>query len=458
MIVIKEQKRQSETYYTKETYNSKNALIYSETIYLKSAIIENKDRLKYFVLYDENMLPIRDVFRFLNYESSSKSISSREKSLYALRLLYMFGKIINKKISYLSKSDIGNLINFLRGYSLDGQLISFQLKTERNDETINGYFSVWRKYMEFLNLKNSLFIKKSEIQTYVLTLDNDNDMTVIPYESRVKSPSKNEEVPMYISLEEFKNIISLVRKRYSKREECIIRLMYQCGLRIGEVLGLTADDLVTETVENQCVAVGYLRNRLTDKKYQMAKTCMKVKSRKQYRLKEYIKYGFQKVIIPMDLYDLINEYIDEAHVYARENKQNNYYKYTIADRVRKTEEFEDDNYYIFLNSLGKPLSAHLWNCTLREIYKKVNISVDEDVRENNLNHKLRHGYAMYNVIYLNVNILELKEKMRHRSLASVTHYYRPTLSDKIKLKEEFTKDLYSVIPELNLSLMKGIYK
>lgn len=451
MIIIKEQKRQSETYYTKETYNSKNVLIYSEIIYLKSAIIENKDRFKYFVLYDENMIPIRDVFRFINYESSSKSINSREKSLYALRLLYMFEKIINKNISCFNKSDIGNLINFLRGYSPDGQIISFQLKTERNAETINGYFSVWRKYIEFLNLKDSLFLKKSENKTYILTLDNDNDMPVTPYESGVKSPSKNEEVPMYISLEEFRNIITLVRKEYSNREECIIRLMYQCGLRIGEVLGLTADDLVVETVKNQYVAVGYLRNRLTDKKYQMAKTCMKVKSKKQYRLKEYIKHGFQEVVIPMDLYDLINEYIDEAHVYARENKYKNYYKYAIADRVRKSEEFEDDNYYVFLNNLGKPISAHLWNYTLREIYKKVNISVDEDVRENNLNHRFRHGYAMYHVMYLKVKILELKEKMRHKSLTSVTRYYKPTLSDKIKLKEEFTKDLYSVIPELNLS-------
>ncbi|WPC42389.1 site-specific integrase [Clostridium sp. JS66] len=450
MIIIKEQKKQNATYYIKEIYNTKNILIYTEVIYLKSSIIENKKHLSYFILYDENMKPIREAFRFLNYGLNGKAINSKEKSLYALKLLYMFEKIINKSIECFNRTDISNLINFLRGFSPEGQVISFQVKTERNSETISGYFSVYRKYIKFLNLTESFFLKKSEKELKVLILENDKDMSVTPYELGSKPPCKNQEIPKYISVEEFKKILEIIRKYYSKREECIIRLMYQCGLRIGEVLGLTADDVVITKIGDDYVAVGYLRNRVTDKKDQMAKTCMKVTNKKQYRLKEYKENGFQKIIIPMDLYDLINDYIDETHVYAREHKRNNYYKYTIADRVSESEEYEDDNYYIFLNSLGKPLRSHLWNYTLRKIFEKSHISVDTNVRKNNLNHKFRHGYAMYNVNYLKVKILELKEKMRHKSLLSVSCYYQPTFSDKIKLKDEFTKDLYSVIPELNI--------
>ncbi|MFL0246570.1 tyrosine-type recombinase/integrase [Candidatus Clostridium stratigraminis] len=449
MIIVKEQKKSNENFYNVETYNQNNTLIYTEKIHLRSAIVE-KNKQTYFILYDENMLPIKQVFRYLNFSINALSINSREKGLHALKLLYVFSKIINKDIADFSKTDISNLIDFLRGFSPEGQVISFEITTSRNFETINGYFSVYRSYMKYLNLKDSLFLTKSEKEVTVMTSEYGVEMKINPYEITEKGPSVNDEVPMYISVEEFKSIISLIRKEYSKREECIVRLMYQCGLRIGEVLGLTADDLTIEKIEDEYVAVAYLRNRLSDKKTQLAKTCMKVIDKKQYKLKEYntINWGFQRVIIPMDLYDLLNEYIDEAHVNARENKHNNYYKYTIADRVRNSEEDEDDNYYVFLNSLGKPLLSPLWNHTLREIFKKTNISVDTDVRESNLNHRFRHGYAMYQVKYLNVKILDLQRKLRHRNVASVYCYYRPTISDEIQLKNEFTQELYTIIPEL----------
>lgn len=61
---------------------------------------------------------------------------------------------------------------------------------------------------------------------------------------------------------------------------CIIRLMFECGLRIGETLGLTSDDLVMEQEGNIFVSVAYITNRLSDNKDQQAKTCMKVKDEK----------------------------------------------------------------------------------------------------------------------------------------------------------------------------------
>lgn len=458
MKIIKEGKKQNETFYRIDTYNQNNMLIHTKDIYLKSVIVEMENNITYFILYDENMVPIRYVFRFLNYELDRMAINSREKSLHALKLLYVFSEIIDKDIINFNKSDISNLINFLRGFSSKGQEIMFELITIRNSETINGYLSVYRNYMKYLNANQSPFLSKVDKEVNVLTFENGTDMTITPYVLREKTPFINSEVPMYISVDEFRSILSFIRKDYSKREECIIRLMFQCGLRIGEVLGLTADDLVIEKVKDDYVAVGYLRNRLTDKKDQMAKTCMKVISKKQYRLKDYNtkNRGFQKIIIPMDLYDLINDYIEEVHIWARENKHDNYYKYTIADRVRKADEYEDVNYYIFLNSQGKPLLSHFWNYTLRGIFKKANIYVDTNVRRSNLNHRFRHGFAMYQVKYLNVKILELKEKLRHKSLSSVSVYYQPTIADQIDLKDKFINDLYSIIPELDLTSRKGI--
>jgi hypothetical protein len=50
------------------------------------------------------------------------------------------------------------------------------------------------------------------------------------------------------------------------------------------------------------------------------------KRREKYKSKEYktADYGYQKIIVPLDLYNLINEYIEEAHEKARNEKKENY--------------------------------------------------------------------------------------------------------------------------------------
>lgn len=58
---------------------------------------------------------------------------------------------------------------------------------------------------------------------------------------------------------------------------------------------------------------------------------------------------------------------------------------------------------------------------------------------------------MYQVKYRHLKALELMGKMRHRNLSSVQFYYKPTTSDEIELKTQFTEDLYTIIPELKLT-------
>lgn len=458
MILVREKKSGNASFYIIETYNENNQLILSVTIDFKSAIFPHENGFTYFILYDKNMNPISNVFRFLNYELSADSVNSREKALHALKLLYTYETITNTKIETFTRNDVTNLKHFLRGVSPKGQTISFELQTIRSVNTINGYLSIYRNYVTYLEYKNSYLLKKSSKTVQITLPDSEVEMQVEKYESSERTASQLPQVPRYISVEEFKKILKHIRENYGKCEECIIRLMFQGGLRIGEVLGLTGDDIVIEKIKSDYVPVVYLRNRVSDKKDQKAKTCKTPISQKQYKTKDYKTegYGFQRVIIPVDLYELINTYIEEAHGEAKNKKYDNYYKFTIADRVRNPDEYEDDNYYVFINSQGRPLSSHLWNERLRAIFEEVGIPVDKGTKEHNLNHRFRHGFAMFNVQFLHIKELELQRKLRHRNLSSVAIYYRPTISDEIELKTQFTEDLYKVIPELNLSnLNKG---
>src|SRR5699024_6989580 len=121
------------------------------------------------------------------------------------------------------------------------------------------------------------------------------------------------------------------------------------------------------------------------------------------------------------------------------NHPNNYFETNAADIT--TSEYNENNFYIFINSLGRPLSQASWNQIIRKIFKKTGIHLDKKERKHNLSHRFRHGFAMFNVQYLKLNEFELKQRMRHRSLQSVSTYFNPTINDQITLKNEFVDSL-----------------
>ena len=316
MIIIKEKHNDNEIFYESEILDNKKSFCTNE-IYYRS-VIRNKDGVTYMILYDTHMNPISDVFEFLNFYCSSQSINTRIKSLQALKFLYSFQSIVNKDLEDYKSADINEFKYFLRGYSYQGQSLSFEFSTLRNSETINGYLSVYRQFLNYLGKENEALNAKSPRTTLLSLPDCDVDYKVDRYRSNEKTPIKVVEVPRYINVDQFQQIIQLVRDKHTPREEIIIRLMFQCGLRIGEVLGITADDLVMEEIDDTYYPVLYIRNRLSDKFFQQAKTCMKVQNRKDYKSKSYkLKgYGYQKVVVPEDLFDLIDKYIEEYLWYS----------------------------------------------------------------------------------------------------------------------------------------------
>lgn len=462
MITINEYKTGNESYYEK-IIDIDGKEVSTEIIRPRAVVVPRNGRA-YYLNYDSNMHVKSDAFAYVNNVLAENSANTQIKAHAALKFLYAFEEIVGKSLVDFLPEDVISLKYFLHGYRPEGQIYTLNLLTVRSNDTVNGYLSVYRGYLQYLGIDNHpLFQTSGKITRSFQTIDNSLHKSV-SYKTNDRKPKKVVEVPQYISVEEFVRILEHVRKNYDLMTEIIIRLMFQCGLRIGEVLGLTADDLVMEDVQNlprrdayeykdTYIPIAYLRNRTTDEKYQNAKSCMKVISQKQYDSEEYNLYnnGYQFVVIPHDLFDLIDTYIEEAHVAARESSHDRYYEKTIADRVRPADEFEDDNYYVFINSIGAPLSASSWNATLREIFAECGITTDRDKRKKGLNHRFRHGFAMFNVQYCGVNATKLADLLRHNSLGSVMCYFRPTISDQIELKTASIEAMYEAIPELKRS-------
>ena len=154
MLTVREKRIGNEVYYIVGN-DDKKEVLFTETIHYRTANVETDGKI-YLVLYDSQMELQRDVFDFLNYGLERRSINSRDKALRALKMLFSYQTIIRKELKDFSKSDLDDFVRFLRGYSYKGQNITYEELTERSAETVNGYLSVYRAFLDYIGENNDI--------------------------------------------------------------------------------------------------------------------------------------------------------------------------------------------------------------------------------------------------------------------------------------------------------------
>jgi integrase len=420
--------------------------IYIDNLKIKEVFIQRitKEHMNYpyVFLLDSNCKVIEVVFEYLNHHCRENGQSGRDQAASALKLLYSFLEIKGKSIEQLDKNDIKFLSNFLQGIDTEGMIESYEFKTSRSISTHNIYFDAIRSFISAIEIPNKYFFEKRTIsfeKNGFGMLGHTKSKKIEKYKTnKSRHASFTTYVPKYISLEEYKRIIKYIDITNSVlklRNKIMIDLMYILGLRIGEVLGVTIEDLKPHN-DNKDAGILLLRNRVSDKKYQHAKGCLKVASKKIYESNSYKEenIGYQTIIITPKMMLQINEYIDESRdiLSFTDKKITNIYNYSIADSVEGT---GNENYYLFLNKNGAHLSISGWNKELKQIYNAVGIKIDRERKRDNLSHKLRHGMAMYLIELEKKEITYVQRKMRHKSIQSTLCYYNPKPETILKYNE-----------------------
>lgn len=410
------------------------------------------NRYTYLLLLDSNGKVIKQVFNYLNIFSRGEKENNRDQILSALKILYSFQELIEKEVSEFDRGDVILFSNFVKGRNYTGINESIEFISERSNTTYNTYFDIIRRYLTFCNKKNDYFFEK--VIVYVTKngfgfMSHTNTVKVEKFKTnKSNSSNKYEYVPKYINVDEYAKIyneIKAVNNEFQLRNLLLIDCLFKLGLRIGEVLGLTFEDIKQNSDYKEA---GYLilRNRTSDRKYQSAKGCMKVETEKDYQLGSYNTRdeGFQIVDLTPILMRRINEYIDDTrNIFSLTDKRiENLKKHAIADSVEKG---TNENFYLFLNKNFTPLSSSGWSKFLKQIYKNVGIKTDIGTKKDNLSHRFRHGYAMFLIDEMNYKIEQVKTKMRHKSIMSTLIYYNPrpkdTLKDTILIEESIDKKL-----------------
>ena len=446
--LISEKKDGRKTYYVVSTVNEHGEVLAQREV--KYPLYQlDYNGYQHFLLYDDAMTPVRDVYNYLNFEMQEKSYNTRSNSAHALRLLYCFLDITNRSISKLDQKAFGEFKYFIRGININPK--GYELITRRSNATVNVYFAIYRTFFKYIGIECPVLFDSRDVIVNS-TLDSGSKIKLKKYESNLKTNSRTERyVPKYISPDEFSKIYRHMMKAQDKQAQIIVHLMYGYGLRLGEVLGLTLEDVDEVLINDEYESVLWLRNRMSDKKFQCAKGLMHPMDKSDYTSPEYIKTS-----VKIRLNEYFNvELLTYLAAEFNEVSEHRQARMESAKADIVTDTFgQDENYYIFLNRYGKALSEQVWNNKLRQYFKECGLTVDLHHRENNLSHRFRHGFAMFHAKYSPnpVDVLRLQKLMRHHSMASTMIYYNPTPEDEREMKAKFQKDMYQRIPELG----KGI--
>lgn len=406
---IEEKKQGNHTYYVVSEYDENGSPVGDKRVVyhlVKSVMADGEYTI---FIFDQDGVDLKDAYRFLNYTKAGIAVSSRMALAKELRICLDYADIVQKPFNKFDYKDFIRLSNFLSGKCINTTETMYYLSADKNINSVNSTLRTLQQYMKSCHYRNQGLIDR------VVT--------------KGQLPSgKNAECPRFISYADMLKIHHYVMGDTSSTEEeklkydVIYRLMFDCGMRIGECLGSTIEDFEQGfDSEGELVHTLIIRNRVSDTMFQHAKRCMQVSSKDDYRSPNYSikKYGYQEVLVPETLYDDLIDYYDKATMrFYRKGKT-----MPIADSVKGS----DENYYIFANeAIPSPLDKRSFSEYTRNMFKAIGLSVDTEKRDLNLFHRFRHGFCMWLIYVKKLPLSQAIIYTRHRDVSGLQPYLNPT--------------------------------
>ena len=470
---IKAKKLNRHTYYISRNTFEDNKLNWRKTYY-RLEVLSEENGFKKYLLYDTSGNPVDDFYKYMNIVISSKGDAQRKRIAYSLKRLYECADIYEVDVKELDEGFMHILRAFLKGGIIDDR------KTTTNDGDTEIAFEHCRIYLEYYGykIKKNNFLVVSGLDTK--NKSNTMDLTLKPSDMFV---------PEYISDKEFAKLMDVMKKRprklYSEKfvngygdtkdykidddlaellgiersrntppiEDIeailIVTLMFTCGFRIGEVLGLTTEDI--KCFDNKKLIV--LRNRLSDEEGQHSKNIPHPRTVDDYKKSWYRNgKGRCEVEISDNIYDIIMSYrkkLLEPYIRIYDSPT------LLADSV---EESGIENHYIFMNTNGGRLNSMAWNRILRDYFDKAGIKRDREIKKSNLNHRFRHSYAIRIVAMFRESnkmhpdnppfgVADLARALRHRTISTCMRYFSWTMEHASEVLEAFSNDFKAEFPE-----------
>ncbi|PFJ72182.1 transposase [Bacillus cereus] len=350
------------------------------------------DNKKVYLLLDTNGLPVESVAKYMKYLHNKESSSNTLKT-YCTALKFYFTYLEQTGINYqqVSFEQLSNFVAWLRNpYESNKVVPHKKAKAKRSERTVNIYLTAITSFYDYLyrnDLVASDIVEKLMKKMFVGAGGN-GYKGFLHHVNEGKPLSKNIlklDVPMErVKVFTKEQVDEIYQSTTNIRDKFLVRLLFESGLRIGEVLSLFLEDLQFDAKHRRH------KIQLTD--------------RGELPNGGKLKTGERRLDISQGLMDLYDDYL-----------------YEVLD------EYNPDHNFMFVKILGKnvgtPLTYSDVYSTFKEIERKTGIHITP--------HMFRHTHGT--IYYLQTkNIKMVQERLGHAQIQTTINLYVHPSEDDIR--------------------------
>ncbi|MEY8348601.1 tyrosine-type recombinase/integrase [Bacillus cereus] len=379
------------------------------------------DNRKVYLLLDTNGLPVESVAKYMKYLHNRESSSNTLKT-YCTALKFYFTYLEQTGINYQQVNFhlLSNFVAWLRNpYESNKVVPHKKAKAKRSERTVNIYLTAVTSFYDYLyrnDLVDSDIVEKLMKKMFVGAGGN-GYKGFLHHVNEGKPLSKNilkldvprERVKVFTK----EQVDGIYQSTTNIRDRFLVRLLFESGLRIGEVLSLFLEDLQFDAKQRKH------KIQLTD--------------RGELPNGGKLKTGERKLDISQGLMDLYDDYL-----------------YEVLD------EYNPDHNFVFVKiwakNAGTPLTYSDVYSTFKEIERKTGIHITP--------HMFRHTHGT--IYYLQTkNIKMVQERLGHTQIQTTINLYVHPSEDDIRKdwekashafeigqsKEQKEEDFQSDIPD-----------
>ncbi|APQ78739.1 MULTISPECIES: tyrosine-type recombinase/integrase [Clostridium] len=362
--------------------------------------LENNQRR--YLLVDDIGLPVIPVAKYLKYiDNSGKSFNTQKTYCYSLKLYFEYLQEIAVDYRSVNINILSDFVGWLRNPYANNKVVNLKPTiAKRTEKTVNLTVTVVTNFYDYLyrteELNNDMIDK---LMKQVFTGGNKHYKDFLYHINKDKPTNKNilkiKEPRRKIKVLTKEEIQSVYNATTNIRDEFLIKLLFEAGLRMGEALSLFIEDIIFDHNNGH-------RIRLVN--------------RGELPNGARLKTGEREIHISQELIDLFDDYA-----------------YDILD------ELEIDTNFVFVKLRGKNKGTPLEYQDVSDLFKRLKKKTGIDVHA----HLLRHTHA---TIYYQTtkDIKQVQERLGHSQIQTTMNMYLHPSDEDMRANWEIAQPSFKI--------------
>lgn len=357
------------------------------------------------MLIDQHGFPVIPVVKYLKYlDITEKSSNTQKTYCYALKHYFVFLQDNTKDYKAICLEDFVEFIGWLRNPYQNIRISSIHPpKAKKTEKTINLTITVILNFYDYL-FRNNTISNNIVDPTFkqVFSGGRNKFKDFLFHVNKGKPVNKNilklKEPKKRLTVLLKDEVQQLIETTKNIRDKLLIQLLFETGLRIGEVLSLFLEDFIFDHSKGHRILLvdrGELENGAK------------------------LKTGEREIYVSQELMDLYDDYL-----------------YEVLD------ELELDTNFVFIKirgaNVGKPMNYQDVSSLFKRLRKKTGMPKIHP-------HLLRHTHAT--MFYKQTNDLkQVQERLGHAHIQTTANLYLHPSEDEIRENWEKAKSSFIVHP------------